>query len=107
MPDFTNMIVYQAHIGTYAILHTGVTSTFLDMIRKIEYLVALGVNVLQPLPIDELETDPSMGYNGADYFSLDFPYVVSGQAALSGYLATINRLLAAKGIPPTAIEDIT
>jgi 1,4-alpha-glucan branching enzyme len=106
-PDFSNMIVYQLHVGTYAPSTPGVASTFLDVIGKIEYLVALGVNVLQPLPIDELETDPSMGYNGADYFSPDFPYVVSGQAALSGYLATINRLLAAKGFSPLALSDIT
>src|SRR5580692_8989141 len=106
-PDFSNMIVYQLHVGTYAPLVPGVASTFLDVIGKIEYLAALGVNVLQPLPIDELETDPSMGYNGADYFSPDFPYVVSGQAALSGYLATINRLLAAKGFSPLALQDIT
>ncbi len=85
-PDFSNMIVYQLHVGTYAPSAPGVASTFLDVIGKIEYLVALGINVLQPLPIDEMETDPSMGYNGADYFSPDFPYVVSGQAALSGYL---------------------
>jgi len=101
------MIVYQLHIGTYAPSSPGMASTFLDVIGKIEYMVSLGINVLQPLPIDELETDPSMGYNGADYFSPDFPYVVSGQAALSGYLATINRLLAARGIPPIEIEDIT
>jgi 1,4-alpha-glucan branching enzyme len=106
-PDFSNMIVYQLHVGTYAPSAPGVASTFLDVIEKVEYLVALGVNVLQPLPIDELETDPSMGYNGADYFSPDFPYVVTGQAALSGYLATINRLLAAKGFPPLALSDIT
>lgn len=99
-PDFSNMIVYQLHVGTYAPSSPGVASTFLDVIEKIEYLAALGISVLQPLPIDELETDPSMGYNGADYFSPDFPYVVSGQAALSGYLTTINRLLAAKGFPP-------
>ena len=106
-PDFSNMIVYQLHIGTYAPSAPGMASTFLDVIGKIEYMVALGVNVLQPLPIDEMETDPSMGYNGADYFSPDFPYVVSGQAALSGYLTTINRLLAAKGISPMGIQDIT
>jgi len=106
-PDFSNMIVYQLHIGTYAPSAPGIASTFLDVIGKIEYMVALGVNVLQPLPIDEMETDPSMGYNGADYFSPDFPYVVSGQAALSGYLATINGLLANKGIAPMGIEDIT
>jgi 1,4-alpha-glucan branching enzyme len=106
-PDFSNMIVYQLHIGTYAPSSPGAPSTFLDVIGKIEYLVALGVNVLQPLPIDELETDPSMGYNGADYFSPDFPYVVTAPSALSGYLTTINRLLAAKGISPMAINDIT
>lgn len=106
-PDLRNMIVYQLHIGTYAPLVPGVASTFLDVIGKIEYLVALGVNVLQPLPIDELESDPSMGYHGADYFSPDFPYVVSGPAALCGYLATINRLLAAKGFSPLALQDIT
>ncbi len=106
-PDFRNMIIYQLHVGTYAPRVPGVAATFLDVIGKIEYLVALGVNVLQPLPIDELESDPSMGYNGADYFSPDFPYVVSGPAALSGYLATINRLLAAKGFSPLALQDIT
>jgi 1,4-alpha-glucan branching enzyme len=106
-PDFSNMIVYQLHVGTYAPSAPGVASTFLDVIGKIEYLVALWVNVLQPLPVDEMETDPSMGYNGADYFSPDFPYVVSGQAALSGYLTTINRLLAMKGISPIGIQDIT
>lgn len=105
-PDFSNMIVYQLHIGTYAPSSPGMASTFLDVIGKIEYMVALGVNVLQPLPIDEMETDPSMGYNGADYFSPDFPYVVSGEAALSGYLTTINRLLAMKGVSPIRIQDI-
>ena len=72
-PDFSNMIIYQLHVGTYAPSSPGAASTFLDVIGKIEYLAALGVNVLQPLPIDELETDPSMGYNGADYFSPIFP----------------------------------
>jgi 1,4-alpha-glucan branching enzyme len=106
-PDFTNMIVYQAHIGTYAIGKPNVASTFLDIIGKIPYLVGLGINVLQPLPIDEVETDPSMGYNGADYFSPDFPYVVTGAIPLAQYLATINSLLEAKGIAPITVEDIS
>jgi 1,4-alpha-glucan branching enzyme len=106
-PDFSNMIVYQLHVGTYAPSAPGIASTFLDVIGKIEYLVALGVNVLQPLPVDELESDPSMGYNSADYFSPDSSYVLSEQAALSGYLTTINRLLAAKGFPSLTLQDIT
>jgi 1,4-alpha-glucan branching enzyme len=106
-PDFSNMIVYQLHIGTYKPASPGAPSTFLDVIGKIEYLAALGVNVLQPLPIDEFETYPSMGYDGADYFSPDFPYVVYDSTALSGYLATMNSLLAAKGSAPMTLQDIT
>src|SRR5260370_25302963 len=90
-PDFSNMIVYQLHAGTYAPTARGAASTFLDVIGKIEYLVALGINVLQPLPLDELETDPSLASNGADLFSPDLPYQVSGASLLSGYLKTINR----------------
>ena len=106
-PDFSNMIVYQLHVGTYAPSAPGVASTFLDVIGKIEYLSSLGINMLQPLPVDELESTNSMGYNGADYFSPDLPYVVSAPAALAGYLTTVNRLLAAKGFSPLAIKDIT
>lgn len=105
-PDFTNMIVYQIHIGTYAIKTPGVTSNFLDVIGKIPYLIALGINVLQPLPVDEVETDPSMGYDGADYFSPDFPYVVTDAKALADYLTTINGLLQAKGQSPLGLKDI-
>lgn len=106
-PDFSNMIVYQLHVGTYAPGAPGSASTFLDVIAKLPYITALGANVLQPLPIDEMETDPSMGYNGADYFSPDFPYVVTDVAALSSHLTNINGLLAAKALPSLGIEDIT
>ncbi len=106
-PDFSDMIVYQLHVGTYAPSAPGKASTFLDVIGKIEYMASLGINVLQPLPVDEMETDPSMGYNGADLFSPDFPYVVTDSVALAGYLATINGLLANKGFPAISITDIS
>jgi len=106
-PDFTNMIIYQLHIGTYYVTKPGIASTYLDVIGQIPYLVALGINVIQPLPVDEVETDPSWGYDGSDIFSPDFPYVVTDPAALTQYLATINGLLQAKGLPPLAAGDIT
>jgi 1,4-alpha-glucan branching enzyme len=105
-PDFSNMVVYQLHIGTYAITKANTASTFLDIIGKIPYLVSLGINVLQPLPVDEVETDPSMGYDGADIFSPDFPYVVTDATALSQYLTTINNLLAAKSLAPLTVGHI-
>jgi 1,4-alpha-glucan branching enzyme len=74
-PDFSDMVIYRAHIGTYAIRSQGVASNFLDVASKVPYLAALGINLLQPLPMDEQEANPSMGYGGADLFSPDFPCV--------------------------------
>ncbi len=104
-PDFSDMTIYQLHIGTYAIRNPGIASNFLDVAGKIPYLAALGVNVLQPLPIDEQEVNPNMGYGGADLFSPDFPYVATA-SALPDYLATINGLLTARQLPPLQLEDI-
>jgi 1,4-alpha-glucan branching enzyme len=106
-PDYSNSIIYQLHIGTYNPQHPNVTATFLDVMRKVPYLVALGINVLQPMPVDEAESSPSMGYNGGDLFSPDTPYVVP-VAALGPYLDDANSLLAAKGIaslPPHALDS--
>jgi 1,4-alpha-glucan branching enzyme len=104
-PNFSDMTIYQLHVGTYAIRTAGTASNFLDVTCKIPYLAALGANVLQPLPIDEQEANPSMGYGGADLFSPDFPYVAAA-ADLPGYLTTINSLLAAKQLAPLRLEDL-
>jgi 1,4-alpha-glucan branching enzyme len=106
-PDFSNMIVYQIHIGTFNVTTPGISSTFLDTIERIPYLQSLGINILQPLPITEAEETPSEGYDGADYFSPDFPYVTTDAATLAGHLVTINNLLAAKGQPPLLANDIS
>ena len=104
-PDFSDIVIYQAHIGTYAIATPGVSANFLDIAGKVPYLAALGINMLQPLPMDEQEANPGMGYGGADLFSPDFPYVVAA-AALPGYLATVNGLFTAKGLAPLQLADI-
>lgn len=103
-PDFSDMIIYQLHVGTYAVRKPGVASTFLDVAFKIPYLAELGINVLQPLPIDEQEANPNMGYGGADLFSPDFPYIAIEN--LPAYLTAINELYAAKGRPGIALTDI-
>ena len=103
-PDFSDMVVYQLHVGTFAIAKPGMCSTFLDVALKIPYLAGLGINVLQPLPIDEQECNPNMGYGGADLFSPDFPYIAT--ADLPDYLAKLNALYAAKQKSGVALADI-
>jgi 1,4-alpha-glucan branching enzyme len=106
-PDFSNLIIYQIHIGTYAPASFPNYGTFLDVITKIPYMVALGINMLQPLPVTECEENPSMGYDGADLFSPDTLYTVSDPTALANYLGTVNGLLAAKGLTPLTQSQIT
>ena len=110
-PEFADMVVYQLHIGTYAPAKAGWASTYLDVVEKIEYLAALGVNVVQPLPVYEEEDSPSqgypgLGYQGSDLFSPALDYAVYDAVDLARYLATINRLLAAKGFAAMTVEDI-
>ena len=99
-PDFANMIIYQLHVGASAPGTPNTLGTFLDVVEKIEYLAALGANVIQLLPIDEAETEPTLGYNGSDYFSPDFGYVEYDQSKITAHLATVNRLLQARGQTP-------
>jgi 1,4-alpha-glucan branching enzyme len=111
-PDYSDMVVYQLHIGTYAPAGPGWAGTFLDLVEKIEYLAALGINVVQPLPVYEMEDSPSqgypgLGYQGSDLYSPAIDYAVYDLEALPRYLATINRLLAAKGFAPMTLRDIT
>jgi len=104
-PDFSDMVVYQLHVGTFAIRKPGVASNLLDVALKIPYLADLGINVLQPLPIDEQEANPNMGYSGADLFSPDFPYIAVED--LPFYLEKLNALYAAKQKSAVALADIS
>ena len=74
---------------------------------KSPYLADLGINVLQPLPIDEQEANPNMGYGGADlvFARLSLRRAMSRSAGLSRSRST--ALLAAKQLTPLRLEDIS
>jgi 1,4-alpha-glucan branching enzyme len=106
-PDYSNLIIYQIHIGTYAPASFPNYGTFLDVIGKIPYLVSLGINMLQPLPVTECEEHPDIGYDGADLFSPDTVFTITDPGALATYLGTINGLLGAKGCAPLTLGQIS
>ncbi|GAC1420547.1 MAG: alpha-amylase family glycosyl hydrolase [Acidobacteriaceae bacterium] len=110
-PEYSDMILYQLHIGTYAPAAPGWAGTYLDVIEKIPHLVALGINVVQPLPVYEMEDSPSqgypgLGYQGSDLYSPAIDYAAYDAEAIDRGLATINRLLAAKGHAPIVRADL-
>lgn len=93
-PPFHELVIYQLHIGTWYIAQHRHHGTFLDVMQRLPYLKALGVNAIQPLPVVEFPTMFSLGYNGVDYFSPETDYGIGkDDAALDDYLGQANRLL--------------
>jgi 1,4-alpha-glucan branching enzyme len=106
-PAFNDFIIYQFHVGTFSIAPGKFNGRLLDVLDKLPYLVALGVNAIQPLPIVEFPTTFSLGYNGTDYFSPESDYEVTDPAELQQYLSRINLLLAERGQTPYALTDLS
>ncbi len=93
-PLFHELVIYQLHIGTWYIPIGRNNGTFLDIIDRLPYLKALGINAVQLLPIVEFPTMFSLGYNGVDYYSPETDYGVNeDDPQLSHYLERVNALL--------------
>lgn len=101
-PRFNDLIIYQFHIGVFYAERDGVdiranrVSKLLDVVDRIEYLAALGVNAIQPLPVVEWQGEASRGYNNTDFFSPEMDYSVPPER-LGTYLPRINAMLRSKG----------
>ncbi len=98
-PPFNDLIIYELHVGTYSIKPGNPDGCFLDVIQRIPYLAALGVNAIELLPVQEFETEFSLGYNGTDYYSPENEYAEADEAKLTDYLNQINAILQQAGQP--------
>jgi 1,4-alpha-glucan branching enzyme len=111
-PPAEELVIYQLHIGVFFAVDAaghdrrqGRIAKFLDVLDRVEYLAALGINAVQLLPIAEFPTKFSQGYNGVDLFSPEYEYAAE-QQELSAYLARANKLLAARGMEAVGLSDI-
>lgn len=107
-PRFNDLIIYQFHTGTFAgsdDRRADCRGTFLDAAAKVEHLVRLGVNAIEPLPITEAAGKVSIGYNGSDYFSPEMGYTVP-KDQLDPFVKTIGDLLANKGAKRLEKSDL-
>ena len=75
-PEFSDLVVYQLHVGAFGGPRPGRVAKFLDVTARVPYLADLGVNAIELLPIDEFPQNVSLGYNGVDYFSPEMAYTV-------------------------------
>ena len=80
MPDKKSLVIYELHIGTFNCKDrddNGVANkpgTFHSTIEKLDYLVELGINCIEVMPVNEFAGDFSWGYNPAYPFAVEEAY---------------------------------
>lgn len=112
-PAFSDLIVYQVHFGIFYAqddqgndIRPGRICKIMDVVDRIEYFVALGINAIMPLPVQECQGENNLGYDSTDFFSLDMNYAARPEQ-LPVYLPRFNRIRTAKDKTPLALADLT
>jgi 1,4-alpha-glucan branching enzyme len=66
-PAWDETVIYELHLGTFA-------GGLVQAISKLDYLVELGVNAIELMPIWEFAGGSSWGYNAAHPFAIESTY---------------------------------
>lgn len=68
-PDKNNLVIYELLIRDFTAAHT-----YASTLQKLDYLVNLGINAIELMPVTEFEGNLSWGYNVSYYFAPDKYY---------------------------------
>ncbi len=75
LAPWNEIVIYELHLGTY---YRGddkeSVGTFDEAIERLDHLVALGINVIELMPIAEFAGDVSWGYNPAHPYAVESAY---------------------------------
>lgn len=69
MRPFHQLVLYELHVGDFS-----PAGSFEGVIERLDYLAALGVNVIELMPIQEFPGDQGWGYNPAFFFAPETSY---------------------------------
>ncbi len=86
-----DMIIYEMHVGTFndPKPDDGEPASFADAVRRLDYLVALGVTTVQLMPVHEFSGRHSWGYNPSDPFAVEQAY--GGPDGLKAFVQECHR----------------
>ena len=68
-PDKNNLIIYELLIRDFTSDHN-----YASTLQKLDYLISLGINAIELMPVNEFEGNISWGYNPSFYFAPDKYY---------------------------------
>jgi len=74
LPPLDQVIIYELHVGTFVRPDPAVSGTFHDAITKLDYLVELGVNVVEVMPCNAMWMDRWWGYTPDNIYAVDAEY---------------------------------
>ncbi len=97
-PPWNETVFYEMHIGTFNDTAGGTPGTFATAIARLNQLQALGVNMVEVLPVSEFGGDFSWGYNPSDPDTVEAIY-----GGMNNYKSFINEAHA-RGI--AVVQDV-
>ncbi|MFK5959256.1 MAG: alpha-amylase family glycosyl hydrolase, partial [Lutibacter sp.] len=68
-PEQNNLIIYELHLRDFT-----ASDSFNEALTHLDYLVSLGINAIELMPISEFEGNDSWGYNPSFHGALDKAY---------------------------------
>jgi len=68
-PEKNNLVIYELLIRDFTTEHT-----YASTLAKLDYLIGLGINAIELMPVNEFEGNLSWGYNPSFYFAADKYY---------------------------------
>lgn len=68
-PEKNNLVIYELLIRDFTTEHT-----YASTLAKLDYLISLGINAIELMPVNEFEGNLSWGYNPSFYFAADKYY---------------------------------
>jgi 1,4-alpha-glucan branching enzyme len=86
-----DLVIYEMHVGAFYDPRSddGRPGTFHDAIKRLDHLAALGVNVVDVMPIHEFQGLHSWGYNPCDLFAVEQSY--GGPDGLKAFVKACHR----------------
>jgi 1,4-alpha-glucan branching enzyme len=88
IPGHHELVIYELHIGSFNTPDDGI-GTFDLALERLDHLVALGVNVIQVMPVAEFAGDYSWGYNPAHPFAVESAY--GGPDAFKTFVREVHK----------------
>jgi 1,4-alpha-glucan branching enzyme len=74
MPAWNELVIYELHVASFYERKLRVPGDFTDIIHKLDYLLELGINAIEIMPIFGFPQVYSLGYNPALPFDIESYY---------------------------------